>query len=113
MTYMIQASETHPLKGGTFELFPVSMGKNGGWIRDDEHGRRWGFEHPITSEIVCVHPAGIGDVPSLGQLTRAFTVFEVSDDDLAEEEPGSVYEDENLYPEDEDEDLYPEDEDEE
>jgi len=90
MTYMLKSDPTHPLKGAQFELFPISWlgDKTGNWIRDDENGKRWGFNHPDSGEVVAIHPAGTGPTPNLGQITSAFSVI-VVDVEVEEDEPVS------------------------
>jgi hypothetical protein len=87
MKYAVKASEKHPLKGGQFDLFRISRREViNRWERDDENGRRWGFEHPDSGEVVAMHPAGTGPVPKLGPVTNAFTVLEI-----VEEPPTVVF----------------------
>jgi len=98
MTYLIQSEVTHPLHGANFELFPIYWlgDRNGEWIRDDKNGKRWGFEHPDSGEVVAVHGAGIGSTPKLGRVSSAFTIIEMDEPPLNEEllnEMDSVIED--------------------
>lgn len=82
MTYKVLVDGTlHPLHGKETELFPISHDENnrGKWVRDDENGRRWGFEHPISGEIVHLHPAGVGPKPNIGQVSSLFAVVEEKD----------------------------------
>lgn len=79
--YMLKSDPTHPLKGAEFELFKISYNDSPTpppadkrWVRDDENGRRWGFKHPISGEIVAIHPAGHGPVPTIGPISSAFTI---------------------------------------
>lgn len=77
MSYIIKASETHPMKGAEFELFQIRLGPARKWVRDDKKGKRWGFKHPDSGEVVHIWNAGVGPVPKVGQISKAFTVIEV------------------------------------
>jgi len=85
MTYIIKADfDKHPMHGKELELFRISYNPsptppppNKKWVRDDENGQRWGFEHPVSGEVVHMHPAGVGPEPKVGQITSVFTVVEV------------------------------------
>lgn len=81
MSYIIKASETHPMQGAEFELFQIRLGPDRKWMRDDEKGKRWGFLHPDSGEVVHIWPAGTGPVPNVGQITNAFTVIETVDEE--------------------------------
>ena len=83
MTYMLKSDPTHPLKGASFELFHISwQGKKAGkWVRDDENGKRWGFKHPDSGEIVAIHPAGHAPIPTLGRISSAFEIVVVEDEE--------------------------------
>ena len=94
MTYIIYGSSDHPFdyyRGVQFELFSIRWegDRHGGWVRDEE-GPRWGFNHPISNKIICVHPAGTGPNPKTGKLTTAFFVSEVG----VSEEYGEIGEEE-------------------
>jgi len=78
MKYAVKASEKHPLKGAQLDLFRISRREViNRWERDDETGRRWGFEHPDSGEVVAMHPAGTGPIPKLGRVTNAFTILKI------------------------------------
>jgi hypothetical protein len=80
MPYIIRGSDNHPFdyyRYKDFELFHINYSEEeGDWVRDDD-GLRWGFNHPVTGEVVAVHPAGAGPVPNLGQISVTFAVIEV------------------------------------
>ena len=90
MTYMLKSDPDHPLNGASFELFQISwMGdrKSGTWMRDDKNGKRWGFEHPDSGEIVPIYNAGHGPAPMMGRVSSAFTIVVLDVEVEEDEEP--------------------------
>jgi hypothetical protein len=76
MKYSIQINNTHPLGADgevRLELFRINISDRR-WVRDDKYGKRWGFEHPISKEVVHIWSAGVGPAPILGKVTDAFTI---------------------------------------
>ena len=79
MLYQIEFSNLFPneeVAGKTFEVFRVSWAGDH-WVRDDENGEAWGYDHPIRKECVRLSVLGKGETPDLTKATIGYKVVEI------------------------------------